>query len=145
MSEQVILAIIAGVVAVLVAYLEKIRRDARDSKTDSAAARQLSHEVHESMNNRSDDKGKPIPLSDRLDQVATKDDIAALAAAVKDHGSKLIDQRRDILGIREDAAATREEIGQLHGQDRALRAELAEQGRQVADLHSRYGNGRRRQ
>lgn len=70
------------------------------------------------MNNRSDDEGKPIPLSDRCDQPATKEDVAALATAVEDHGETLATQRRDIRGIQEDTIAIRKKVGLLLGQDR---------------------------
>ncbi|WP_422934988.1 hypothetical protein [Sinomonas sp. P47F7] len=147
MNEEVIIAFITGLTAILVAYLEKNRRDTKRIRRDARA-------VHESVNNRTDENGNPISLSDRLDAVmGIAKEAAASAKAAREQGQRhqdeLAEQRHDIRGIREDNQATRRELGLLHKEDRDIRTDLntvvestAEWGRFLTDLHTRWGHSR---
>lgn len=106
MSDDVIITLISVGGTVVVALLGKISLDLGHAKRDARA-------VHNSINNRSDANGNPIPLSDRLDDVfrmAERAELTARDAATQARGARKDvndlftsdrEQRRDILALQE--------------------------------------------
>lgn len=106
MSDPVLIALISAVGTVIVALLGKISFDLGHAKRDARA-------VHQSINNRADEHGNPIPLSDRLDDVfrmaeraeATARDAATQARGARQDVNELFqadrEQRRDIMQLQE--------------------------------------------
>lgn len=106
MSDDVIITLISVGGTVVVALLGKISLDLGHAKRDARA-------VHQSINNRADENGNPIPLSDRLDDVfrmaeraeATARDAATQARGARQDVNDLFtadrEQKRDILALQE--------------------------------------------
>jgi hypothetical protein len=106
MSDDVLIVVISTVGTVIVALLGKISLDLGHAKRDARA-------VHNSINNRADEHGNPIPLSDRLDDVfrmaeraeATARDAATQARGARQDVNDLFtadrEQRRDITALQE--------------------------------------------
>jgi hypothetical protein len=114
-SDEVIISLISVVGTVIVALLGKISFDLGHAKRDARA-------VHESINNRADEHGRPIPLSDRLDDVfrmaeraeATAQTAARHAQGARQDVNELFasdrEQRRDILTLQEGITETQRQL-----------------------------------
>lgn len=106
MSDEVLITLISTMGVIITALLGKISFDLGHAKRDARA-------VHDSINNRADKHGKPIPLSDRLDDVfrmAERAEATAQEAVRQSRGARADinelftadrAQRRDILGLQE--------------------------------------------
>lgn len=106
MSEPIVLAWIGVIGAILTTLLGKVTWDSHRTRRDTAA-------VHNSINNRTDEHGNPISISDRLDRLATKDDLRVV----------------------------REDIGTLFASDSALRKADEEQRTMIRELHDQWAGG----
>lgn len=148
MADPVAIALISTIGTILVALIGKVSLDLSRTKKDVVRARAASEKTESSINNRDS------PLSDRLD-VASEAALDALkgvqqlAETLKDHGSKLDRNTKDLRGIDQS-------VGILRGADRDLQEGLALTQRQLTDhmaetsrwtpmlseLHSRYAGNR---
>ena len=140
-----------GKLAALQERAESAEKAATKASSAAVAAAKSSNKTEQSINNRS------TPASDRWD--AIHNDLRKVADSVRDIDTKVTEQGRDIQGLRAEHQATRKDIGLLHGEDRATRAEtqevrkdLQEHVRETApmmpmlrDLHQRYAQQRDQQ
>lgn len=136
---------------IVIVKLMDMKKTQTATAVDAAEARRLSARTDDSINHRG------TPLSDRLDDVgaAVKEAHKAVAAVAEKlaaqgieqaaQGVELREQRKDILGIREDNAATRKEIGLIQGAERDTREVVAEHIKDTApllpmlkELHKQY-------
>lgn len=115
MSDEVLVTLISTLGVIITALLGKISFDLGHAKRDAKA-------VHESINNRTDKDGKPIPLSDRLDDVfrmaeraeATAQEASRHAKGAREDVNELFtadrQQRRDILALQEGINETQRQL-----------------------------------
>lgn len=115
MSDEVAISLISVVGTIIVALLGKISFDLGHAKRDARA-------VHESINNRADEHGRPIPLSDRLDDVfrmaeraeATAQQASRHAQGARQDVNDLFtadrEQRRDILALQDGINETQRQL-----------------------------------
>jgi hypothetical protein len=115
MSDEVLIALISTMGVIITALLGKISFDLGHAKRDARA-------VHESINNRADKNGNPIPLSDRLDDVfrmaeraeATAQEASRHAQGARQDINDLFradrEQRRDILGLQDGINETQRQL-----------------------------------
>jgi len=114
-SDEVAISLISVVGTIIVALLGKISFDLGHAKRDARA-------VHESINNRADEHGRPIPLSDRLDDVfrmaeraeATAQQASRHAQGARQDVNDLFtadrEQRRDILALQDGINETQRQL-----------------------------------
>lgn len=118
MATEVIVAIVAGLSAVMVALVGKLSFDMIKVKRSSAAAHHFAQKTESSINHRD------TPMSDRIDAVMTA--VKGVAATQATQGTTLkqvqetqVEQGRDIRGLRKDD-------GLMRGEVREVRKDLSE-------------------